>query len=240
MKKILLLSLLFLAPAFVAAQVKKPVIANEMDGGNYSYGYQLGEELTARQIELRGNVLWQGLYDAIDQAKPQLSEEEMTLILESIKISGTTEVVKTEEEQPGEAKPEAPPKTYRLKGQRFLGENMDKEGVVTLSSGVQYTVLKSGNGKTPRGTDAVLVNYRARSIEGVEFSSSYPLGIPTPEEFKVNQAIPGLAQALKLMSVGDKWEIYIPAQQAYKDTSPMGGQTVIYVLELLEILPEFH
>ena len=68
----------------------------------------------------------------------------------------------------------------------------------------------------------------------------FPLGIPTPTEFKVNKLIPGLAQVLPMMREGDKWEIYIPTRMAYRDTGPLAGQTVIYEMELLEILPEFH
>lgn len=206
------------------------------DGVGYNFGYQLGTELTDHRIEFRASALWQGLYDAIGQVPPSLEEAKMALLVKEARLSATVATTG----QIVAAKNEPPPKVYRLKGQRFIGENLNKEGVISLTSGLQYKVLKSGAGKKPRATDAVLVNYRAKTIEGKEFSNSYPLGIPTPQEFTVNKVIPGWTEALQLMREGDTWELYIPTRLAYKDAGPMAGQTVIFVLELLEILPEFR
>ena len=110
---------------------------------------------------------------------------------------------------------------------------------MTLSSGLQYKVLKTGNGKKQATkNDTVSVLYTMKKIDGQVVGSTYPLGVPTPEEVSVNKGIPGWIEALQLMHEGDRWELYIPQQLAYRDVGPMAGQTVIVDLELLEIFPE--
>jgi len=225
--------------AAMAQFLTPPIDPREIDGVNYAYGYQLGELLVVRQVEFRAYALWQGLYDALDQVHPLLSRHEMAANLDPASAPASPEFESTK----GKVTPQPqgpPPKIFRLKGAQFIDENQGSEGVVSLPSGLQYKILKSGSGAQPKGTDTVLVNYRASTIEGQEFSSSSPMGIPTPQEFKVAKVVPGLSEALRMMHVGDHWEIYIPTRLAYKDAGPMAGQTVIFNLELLEILPEFR
>lgn len=192
---------------------------------NYSLGYRLGTDFLLQNVTLRPQSLWSGIFDGYDNKEPQIPLEEMAAILEQIKDKSKQLAMKKQ-----------PP--LRLKGQHFLSTNAKMKGVTVLKSGLQYRVLKSGAGKTPKPSDTVSVHYRSRTIEGFEFSNSYPLGIPTPKEFRVDQVLPGWSEALQLMKEGDKWELYIPSYLAYKDSGPMAGQTVICDLELLEILPE--
>lgn len=212
--------------------------AQATENRSYKLGYDLGGEIVKKQLEFRAEALWQGLYDLMDHAQPRLKETEMTLLLEQIRGTKETVVVAAPAEPVKPSGP--PPKVYRLPGQKFLAENSDGEDVVTLSSGLQYRVLASGKGDKPKGNDSVLVNYLATSIEGKVFSTTAQMGIPTPKEYKVNKLIPGLTQALRMMREGDRWELYIPTNLAFKDTGPMAGQTVIYDLELVEVLPEFR
>ena len=125
-------------------------------------------------------------------------------------------------------------------GEKFLSENKEKEGVITLPSGLQYKVIKEGKGAKPTETDRVKVNYRGTLIDGKEFDSSYKRN--EPATFRANQVIKGWTEALTMMPVGSKWELYIPSELAY-GTRETGGDikpfsTLIFEVELLEIVKE--
>lgn len=123
------------------------------------------------------------------------------------------------------------------KGQKFLAENAKKEGVKELVDGIQYKVIKEGNGAKPAETDVVKVHYKGTLIDGTEFDSSIKRG--EPAEFPLNRVISGWTKALKEMPVGSKWEIYIPADQAYgqRGSGPIGpNETLIFEVELLDIV----
>jgi FKBP-type peptidyl-prolyl cis-trans isomerase FklB len=125
----------------------------------------------------------------------------------------------------------------KKEGEIFLAENKKKEGVVTLPSGLQYKVIKEGTGETPKLTDTVTVNYSGTLIEGTEFDSSYRRG--QPATFPVKGVIAGWTEALQLMKVGSKWQLFIPSNLAYgergagRDIGP--NTTLIFDVELLSI-----
>ena len=125
----------------------------------------------------------------------------------------------------------------RAEGEAFLAENAQREGVVTLPSGLQYEVLEEGDGATPRRRSTVVVHYSGTLIDGTPFDSSYSRG--EPAKFPVNRVIPGWTEALQLMQVGDKWRLFIPADLAYGDrgAGPVigPGSTLIFEVELLEV-----
>ena len=123
-------------------------------------------------------------------------------------------------------------------GEAFLAENAQKEGVVTTESGLQYKVIKEGKGEVPTATSTVKVNYKGTLIDGTEFDSSYKRNEPTT--FRANQVIKGWTEALTMMPVGSKWELYIPQELAY-GARETGGQikpfsTLIFEVELLEVV----
>lgn len=123
------------------------------------------------------------------------------------------------------------------KGKKFLEENLKKSGVDTLCDGIQYKIIKQGNGAKPAETDIVKVHYKGTLIDGTEFDSSIKRG--EPAEFPLNRVIPGWTKALQEMPVGSKWEIYIPSDQAYgpRGGGPIGpNETLIFEVELLEIV----
>jgi FKBP-type peptidyl-prolyl cis-trans isomerase FklB len=122
-------------------------------------------------------------------------------------------------------------------GKKFLAENAKKEGVVTTASGLQYKVIKSGDGATPKADDTVTTHYRGTLIDGREFDSSISRG--QPASFPVKGVIKGWTEALQLMKVGDKWELYIPSDLAYgpaqRSELIQPNSTLIFELELLSI-----
>ncbi len=125
----------------------------------------------------------------------------------------------------------------KKEGDAFLAANKAKEGVITLPSGLQYKILKEGNGKKPTDADTVQVHYRGTLIDGTEFDSSIKRG--QPASFPVKQIIPGWREALKLMPVGSKWQLFIPPELAYGARGAGGdigpNATLIFEVELLAI-----
>ena len=120
----------------------------------------------------------------------------------------------------------------RKEGQAFLAANTKKTGVTTLSSGLQYKIIKSGKGRKPVLTDTVTVHYRGTLLDGNEFGSTRG---GEPESFPVNDLIPGLEEALLLMQPGARWELYIPPELGFGRRGPLEDQTLVYDLELLRI-----
>ena len=121
-------------------------------------------------------------------------------------------------------------------GEEFLAANAKKEGVKTTSSGLQYLVLKEGQGKKPGKTDKVEVHYHGTLINGKVFDSSVDRGEPIT--FGVTQVIPGWTEALQLMNEGSKWRVFIPSGLAYgpKGTGPIGpNEVLIFEIELLHV-----
>ena len=123
-------------------------------------------------------------------------------------------------------------------GEAFLAENAKKEGVVTTASGLQYKVIKEGKGEVTTATSTVKVNYKGTLIDGTEFDSSYKRNEPTT--FRANQVIKGWTEALTMMPVGSKWELYIPQELAYGARETGGSikpfSTLIFEVELLEVV----
>ena len=103
----------------------------------------------------------------------------------------------------------------KKQGEAFLAENTKKDGVVTLPSGLQYKILAAGTGKKPVEADTVLCNYKGTFLDGTEFDSSAQAGKPVP--FEIRGIIPGMKEALMLMPVGSKWQVFIPSNLAYGD-----------------------
>ena len=125
----------------------------------------------------------------------------------------------------------------KAKGTKFLADNAKKEGVKTLEGGVQYKVLKAGNGATPKPTDTVSVHYTGKLIDGTVFDSSVQRG--QPASFQVNQVIQGWQMALQKMKVGDKWMLYIPSDLAYGERGSAGAigpnEVLVFEVELLGV-----
>jgi len=179
-----------------------------------SYGLGLGAAKSLIASDIDTELFVQGLKDAI-AGKPRMTDQQ---IQEAVVAFQQELVAKKSKES-----------------ETFLAENKKKEGVVTLLSGLQYKVLKSGTGKTPKATDTVTVNYEGRLIDGAVFDSSAKQGQPV--SFPVGGVIKGFSEALQLMKVGSKWQIYIPSNLAYGPRAQQGippNSTLIFDLELVD------
>lgn len=138
---------------------------------------------------------------------------------------------KIQEEQKAELK-----KQYEInltEGQKFLEENSTKEGVVTTESGLQYKILKKGNGPKPKATDIATVHYHGTLIDGTVFDSSIERN--EPAQFPINMVIPGWTEALQLMPKGSKWQLFIPQELAYADSPRPGGPIEPYMVLVFEV-----
>jgi len=186
---------------------------------------QIGFNLSRQKVDVNPDLLVAGIKDAIAD-KPQLTPEQVK------------EVMTTFEKDMQQKQKEAGEKN-KAEGEKFLAENKKKEGVKTTASGLEYKVLKEGNGPQPKATDTVTVNYRGTLINGTEFDSSYKRG--QPATFPVNGVIKGWTEALQLMKVGSKYQLFIPSNLAYgeRSVSPEIGanSTLIFEVELLDAKP---
>jgi FKBP-type peptidyl-prolyl cis-trans isomerase FklB len=185
---------------------EKPQVSDPKYKDSYSLGFQFGDSLKKQKLEINTEVMVQAIHDAMAGKEPQLSEEEMKTTLGDMRKKVMAAQQKAMEEQGAKNLAE---------GKAFLAENGKKEGVVTLPSGLQYKVLKDGTGKTPQATDSVTVHYRGTLMDGTEFDSSYSRN--NPSTFKVSAVIAGWTEALQLMKEGAKWQLFIPAELAYKE-----------------------
>jgi UDP-GlcNAc:undecaprenyl-phosphate/decaprenyl-phosphate GlcNAc-1-phosphate transferase len=196
-------------------------LATQKQKVSYSIGMDMGKGLRQQGIEVDVAALVKGLTDAIAGGKPLMSEQEVGATLDAFQREMTQKQAAA-----GQKTAEA-----------FLAENKKKEGVVTLPSGLQYKILKAGAGKKPTAADTVECHYRGTLIDGKEFDSSYRRG--QPATFPVSRVIPGWTEALKLMPVGSKWQLFVPANLAYGDHGAppdIGpGATLIFEVELLGI-----
>ncbi len=192
-------------------------------------GSGVAANLKRQSVEVDWNLLSQGLKDSAEGSKTRLTEEEEKAVLTEVQ----NEVQKQQQEKMAKAAV-----TNKTEGDAFLAANKSKEGVVTLPSGLQYKILTAGTGPKPMASDSVVCNYRGTLVNGTEFDSSYKRG--QPATFGVSQVIKGWTEALQLMPVGSKWQLFIPSNLAYGERGePRGGiepnATLIFEVELLSI-----
>jgi FKBP-type peptidyl-prolyl cis-trans isomerase FklB len=206
----------------------KPEIKNEKGKINYSIGYQIGGDFKRQGIDLDPDLIVKGIQDALAESKPLMTPQEMRKTLVDLKKKIVADQRKQQEEQ-GQ-------KNLKI-GKAFLAKNAKKKGVVTLPSGLQYKVIKKGNGTSPKKTDSVTVDYRGTLLDGTEFDSSYKRG--KPATFRVDGVIAGWTEALQLMKPGAKWELFIPAKLAYggRGAGPRiePNSTLIFEVELIKV-----
>jgi FKBP-type peptidyl-prolyl cis-trans isomerase FklB len=195
---------------------------------SYVLGQQIGNNIKESPTEIDVDIFVRGIKDSLKGSKSLLNEEETNEIRQEfsrqIQESRNQQVAVLSEKN--------------LKdGQAFLAENKQKEGIVTTDSGLQYKVLKKGDGPKPLATDKVTVHYRGALLDGTEFDSSYKRG--QPASFQVGGVIRGWTEALQLMNVGSKYQLFIPSDLAYGQRG--AGQRIgpnsmlIFDVELLSI-----
>jgi len=192
----------------------------------------VGSSLQRQSVDIDPDIFEKGLKDAMSGGKTLITEEEARAALMELQ----TEVRAKQEE-----KTKLALENNKKEGEAFLAANKSKEGVVTLPSGLQYKILKQGTGPKPTAGDTVECNYRGTLINGTEFDSSYKRG--QPATFPVSGVIKGWTEALQLMPVGSKWQLFIPSNLAYGERGTPGGEigpnaTLIFEVELLSIQPK--
>ena len=215
-----------LSVALTAPGENKPQLKDLKDKVSYSIGLDLGFNFKKQKLELNPDALLAGVKDAQSGKQPLLNENE-------VKETMTALTKQIEDKQKALAEQNV------KDGEKFLAENKKKEGVKTTASGLQYKVIKEGTGPKPKLTDAVVANYRGTLINGTEFDSSYKRG--QPATFPLAGVIKGWTEALQLMKVGSKYQLFIPANLAYGDRG-MGpdlgpNSTLIFEVELVGIQP---
>ncbi len=234
MKKIIFSSILLAAAALFSpcqAQTSPPAmgkLTTDEDRDSYAMGMYFGQLVKRTGLNVNMDLVTQGLNDTVSGNPPLLTQAEMREILNQLQRAV---MINRQKQMALESQ------TNQLAGAAFLAENKSKPGVIALPDGLQYKVITAGSGETPKPTDIVSVNYRGTFIDGTEFDSSTKAGHPA--QFPLNRVIHGWTEALGKMSVGSKWELYVPSDLAYGPNGhpPVIGpnQTLVFEVELLSI-----
>lgn len=199
------------------------MLKTELEKVSYCFGVNIAQNMKQQGMNnISASLLAKGLDDYLAGKTLEINEEEIPAILQ--------EFFKKLQEAQFEGNVAA--------GKEFLAENAKREGVITLESGLQYEVLKEGNGIKPKATDKVTTHYHGTLIDGTVFDSSVNRG--EPATFPVNGVIKGWVEGLQLMPLGSKWRLYVPEDLAYGANPHPGGPiepfaTLIFDIELIAI-----
>lgn len=201
-----------------------------MDKLSYALGMSMGHNFKGTGIKtLNSADFAAGVASVYDGVKPEMTFDEAKRIVNEF-------FAKLEAEMQAEAAKQG--EVNRKNGEAFLTENAKREGIKVTESGLQYEVLESGKGDSPKASDNVEVHYTGKLIDGTVFDSSVERGVPA--SFGVTQVIPGWVEALQLMHEGDKWRLYIPSDLAYGPNGAGGvigpNMTLIFDVELLRVI----
>lgn len=194
---------------------------------SYCIGLEAGRNIKGQFKDVDADLLKKGFSDALGDKNPALEREEISSILEAL-----NEQIQRQQR----AFVEQVAERNKQEGEEFLSENKNQKGVRALPSGLQYKVLQSGNGVSPSMYDTVTVHYRGSLLDGNVFDSTYEKD--KPQQFPLNRVITGWSEALKMMKVGDKWQLFVPSYLAYGETGygPIEpNATLIFEMELLKI-----
>lgn len=201
---------------------------------SYSIGLNIAKNMKSQGVEIDVDLLAKGMRDAF-AGKSDMTEEQIAETMQAFQQQLQAKMA-ADQKAAAEAAKGAGEKN-KAEGAAFLAANKQKPDVKTTASGLQYKVLKSGNGKQPKATDTVTTHYAGRFLDGKEFDSSIKRG--QPASFPVNGVIAGWTEALQLMHVGDKWELYVPYNLAYGEEGRPGGippsSLLIFEVELLDV-----
>lgn len=218
----LLMVMVFAGIAAAAATELK----TDQDKRSYAIGANVAKNIKQQEVDVDPTLVSQGLLDEL-AGKSLMTDTELGMIMQQLQ---------GEVRQKMMAQYQKDAAANKKRGEEFLAANQKKEGVKTLHGGVQYRVLKAGDGKKPGAADTVQCNYQGRLVDGKVFDASQP---GKPASFKVSQVIPGWQEALKQMPVGSKWELVIPAEMAYGERGAGNvigpNETLVFEVELVAI-----
>jgi FKBP-type peptidyl-prolyl cis-trans isomerase FklB len=225
------LSILTLALLLISCQnnaQENVELKTRKDSVSYAIGFNIGQNFKTQKIDIDPAIVAAAMRDLMNDAEAKLTEEESQQVWMSYQQELMAQQQK-EREESGVKNLDA--------GKKWLADNKGKDGVVTTASGLQYKIIKMGEGAIPTKDDKVKVHYRGKLIDGKQFDSSYDRG--EPAVFPITGVIPGWTEVLQLMPVGSKWEVYIPSELGYaergagQDIGP--NATLIFDVELLGI-----
>jgi FKBP-type peptidyl-prolyl cis-trans isomerase FklB len=208
---------------------EKQELKTQKDKLSYAIGLDMGNSLKKNELDVDPEVLVKAIKDVFSGGKPLMTDQE---------ARATLMAVQKDLQAKQQERLKAQGEKNKKEGEAFLAKNKTKDGVKTLSSGLQYKVLTEGKGKSPKASDTVTVQYRGTLIDGTEFDSSYKRG--QAATFPVGGVIKGWTEALQLMKEGSKWELVIPADLAYGEGGTPGGPigpgaVLIFEVELVSI-----
>ena len=220
------------APPAPAAASAAPAVDEKTaaDVSSYGIGMNIGRGLKSDGVDINLDTFLQGIRDALQGAEPKYSREQLQA---AFKVFEQSIQAKRQQRTKGVGE------KNKADGLKFLADNKARPGIMTLPSGLQYQVLRAGNGASPKATDTVKVHYEGTLLDGKVFDSS--IKRKEPATFPVNGVITGWTEALQLMKVGDHWRLFIPSNLAYGEQGAgelIGpGATLVFDVELLDILP---
>ena len=219
-----------------ASEIEPAALKTQNDKDSYAIGADLARNLKRQGVQIEVEVLLRGMRDGLTDAKRLMTEDEIRETLRAYQ----TELRRKQFQARGGTGPIA--EANLEKGAAFLAQNKTKEGVVTLPSGLQYKVLKAGNGRKPTATDTVECHHRGVFIDGTEYNSTYRIGMPAT--LKVNEGIAAWKEVLPLMPMGSTWQLFVPPHLAYGERGVVDAKgrpkigpntTMIFELELVGI-----
>lgn len=206
-------------------------LTTQKDKFSYALGMNLGSNLSRQSVPVNTDLIMQGLKDALAGGKTLMTDDEARSAMMDMQ---------NQLRQQAQEKAKVQGEANQKEGDAFLAANKSKDGVVTLPSGLQYKILKTGTGPKPAATDKVVCNYQGTLINGKEFDASARHG--GPATFPVNGVIKGWTEALQLMPVGSKWQLFVPPSLAYGERGAGGdigpNETLIFEVELVSIAPK--
>jgi FKBP-type peptidyl-prolyl cis-trans isomerase len=205
-------------------------LKTEKDKASYAYGLNMGKGMKRDSVDLDPAIFYRGMKDGLTGGKSLLTDDEVRTAITAFQ----TELRKEQQERM-----QALGETNKKAADAFFAENKNKEGVVTLPSGLQYKILQSGDGPKPTATDTVVCNYKGLLLDNTEFDSSAKHGQPLT--IAVNQVMRGWTEALELMPVGSKWQLFVPPDLAYGASGRPGippNSALVFEIELLSIRPK--
>ncbi len=219
-----------------ASTAKKPAgaapltLTTPKDKASYAIGMNIGKGMHQQSVDVDPTIFMRGLKDGLAGGKTLMTDQEAQATLSALQQDVRKKAEETAKIQ-GDAN--------KKEGDAFLSANKSKEGIITTPSGLQYKVLQQGTGPKPTVNDTVVCNYRGTLLNGKEFDSSYKRG--QPATFPLGQVIKGWTEALQLMPVGSKWQLFLPPDLAYGDRSAgpdiSPNSTLIFEVELMSIKP---
>ena len=208
------------------ADLSKVKVDSEMEKASYAVGYQIGQNMKHRSVEVDPMVMARAVDDVLKGKEPVLDDKARSEAMQYLQKAAMESQKKAAEKNTEE-------------GKKFLEANKKKEGVKVTESGLQYKVVKEGTGAKPKDTDTVEVHYKGTLTNGEKFDSSYDR--KRPAQFPVKGVIKGWTEALQLMKEGGKWELYIPSELAYGSSGRPGipaNSVLVFEVELLKVNPK--